>query len=196
MTWGRLNPGETSREYHSSTSVIVTVLGGWIVTAPLGLAAEEAAVTYYEHVLPILQENCQSCHRPSGLNITGLVAPMPLMTYEDTRPWARSIARKVETREMPPWFSSASSGVFSNERYLSDDEIETIVAWVEAGAPAGDVVAGPERRVFPEEINDGWTLGKPDFVVKMDPYVVADDVYDLNISFRKPVSENIIPEDV
>lgn len=178
------------------TSVIVTVLGGCLVLAAPGLAAEEAGVTYYEHVLPILQENCQSCHRPAGLNITGLVAPMPLMTYQETRPWARSIARKVETREMPPWFASAPRGVFSNERHLSDAEIDTIVAWVDAGAPAGDMAAGPERRVFPEELNDGWTLGKPDFVVKMDPYRVADDVYDLNISFRQPVTENEVPEDV
>ena len=178
------------------TSVIVIVLGGWLATAAPGFAGEETGVTYYEHVLPILQESCQTCHRPSGLNITGLVAPMPLMTYEDTRPWARAIARKVEAREMPPWFASAPTGVFSNERRLSDAEIETIVAWVDAGAPAGDKAAAPERRVFPEEINDGWTLGKPDFVVKMEPYLVADDVYDLNISFRTKLTEDEVPEDV
>ena len=66
----------------------------------------EAAVTYYKDVLPIMQENCQTCHRPSGANIGGLVAPMSFMDYRETRPWARAIAAKVESREMPPWFAS------------------------------------------------------------------------------------------
>ena len=178
------------------TFVIVTLFAGCLAISAPEAAAEEADATYYEHVLPILQSNCQSCHRPSGANITGLVAPMSLMTYEETRPRARSIARKVEAREMPPWFLSAPHGVFSNEKRLSNAEIDTILAWVNAGAPAGDMASGPEPLVFPEELNDGWTLGKPDFVVTMDPYTVTDDVYDLNISFRKAIAEDLVPEDV
>ena len=101
------------------------------------------AVTYYKDVLPIMQENCQTCHRPSGANISGLVAPMSFMDYRETRPWARAIASKVESREMPPWFASAPKGVFENERGLSDAEIDTILSWVEAGAPAGDMAHAP-----------------------------------------------------
>ena len=119
------------------------------------------AVTYYKDVLPIMQENCQTCHRPSGANIGGLVAPMSFMDYRETRPWARAIAAKVESREMPPWFASAPKGVFENERGLTDGEIDTILGWVEAGAPAGDLADAPLARQFAEDANDGWTLGAP-----------------------------------
>ena len=125
-------------------------------TTASGNAAD--AVTYYEHVAPILQANCVSCHQPAGQNIGSLVAPMSLTTYEEARPWARAIARKVKAREMPPWFAEAPKGVFSNERGLTDKEIATIVAWVDAGAPGGDKPKAPaplrvayrggERRLF------------------------------------------------
>jgi len=155
----------------------------------------ESAVTYYKDVLPIMQENCQTCHRESGANISGLVAPMSFMDYKETRPWARSIARKVESKEMPPWFATAPKGVFENERGLTDDEISTIVTWVEAGAPAGDMTDAPPAKQWAEAANDGWTHGKPDFVIKMDPYVVEDDVYDLNIIFYKKLTEAELPKD-
>ena len=155
--------------------------------------AGQDAVTYYEDVLPILQENCQTCHRPSGQNITGVVAPMSLMTFEETRPWARAIARKVEAHEMPPWFSSAPVGVFDNERRLTDQEVETIVAWVNAGSPAGNRTLAPAPRVFPEEASGGWTLGKPDFVVSMEPFLVEDDVYDLQPSISVAIPDEFIP---
>ncbi len=157
---------------------------------------EEAAVTYYKDVLPIMQENCQTCHRPSGANISGLIAPMSFMDYRETRPWARAIASKVESREMPPWFASAPKGVFENERGLTDTEIDTIQRWVEAGAPAGDMAHAPPARQFAEDANDGWTLGTPDFVVKMpEPYLVEDDIYDINITFYTQLTEDILPED-
>ncbi len=78
------------------------------------------------HDARIIQNNCQGCHRPSGTNLFGLLAPMPLTSYEDTRPWARSIAMKVRSREMPPWFADEPKGVFKNERGLTDVEISTI----------------------------------------------------------------------
>ncbi len=155
----------------------------------------EDNLTYYKDVLPIIQENCQSCHRESGANISGLVAPMSFMNYKETRPWARSIARKVESKEMPPWFASAPKGVFENERGLTIDEISTIVNWVEAGAPAGDTADAPPAKQWAEDLNDGWTYGKPDFVVKMDPYVIEDDVFDLNVVFYKKFTEEELPED-
>ena len=103
-------------------SAIAVVLGGVLLMAQPGSAADEK-VTYYEHVAPILQANCMSCHQPAGKNIGSLVAPMSLTTYEEARPWARAIARKVKAREMPPWFAEEPKGVFSNERGLTDKEI-------------------------------------------------------------------------
>ena len=160
-------------------------------------SAEEATdVTYYKDVLPIIQNNCQSCHRPAGLNVGGVTAPMAFMNYAETRPWARAIGRKVESREMPPWYASAPHGVFSNERRLSDAEVETMLAWVDAGAPAGDPAEAPAPRVFVEDTDDGWSQGRPDFAVKIpEPYFVEDDVYDLNISFYKQLTEVELAED-
>ncbi len=173
------------------------ILLGVCLAATPGYAENEASATYYKDVLPIVQENCQSCHRSGGANLSGLVAPMPFMSYEETRPWARSIARKVESKEMPPWFASAPTGVFENERGLTDDEISTILAWVDAGAPAGDRSDAPPARLFAEESNDGWSHGKPDFVVKMDePFLIDDDAYDINKSFFVTLDEDILPENV
>src|SRR4051794_19852509 len=103
-------------------------LGALLVSVVPGRAA--GRVTYYDDVAPILRANCQSCHQPVGRNMGALVAPMSLRTYEEARPYARAIARKVQSREMPPWFADAPKGVFSNERSLTDKEIQTIVAWV------------------------------------------------------------------
>ena len=180
--------------------ILVAVLAiGLAVAAAAPAHAEneaETAVTYYKDVLPIMQANCQTCHRPSGFNISGLIAPMSFMDYKETRPWARSIARKVESREMPPWFASAPKGVFENERGLTDAEIDTIVRWVEAGAPAGDLADAPAAVQWAEEANDGWSLGTPDFVVKMpEPFLVEDDIYDLNITFYTELTEELLPED-
>ena len=180
------------------TFVVLLAFGMVSAFAAPGYAENgaESAVTYYKDVLPIMQENCQTCHRPSGYNISGLIAPMSFMDYRETRPWARAIASKVEAREMPPWFASAPKGVFENERGLTDAEIDTILSWVEAGAPAGDMADAPQARQFAEDANDGWTLGTPDFVVKMpEPYLVEDDIYDINITFYAKLTEDILPED-
>ena len=177
--------------------VSVLALGTLSLFAAPASAENEATVTYYKDILPIMQENCQNCHRPTGLNIGGLVAPMSFMDFGETRPWARAIARKVESREMPPWFASAPTGVFSNERRLTDAEIDVIVRWVDAGAPAGDVADAPPAKEWMEAESGGWSLGTPDFVVKMpEPYFVEDDIYDLNISFYKKLADADLPEDV
>ena len=177
--------------------LIIGSVGALLVVAAPVFAGNEAEVTYYKDVLPILQNNCQTCHRPSGPNISGLIAPMSFMNYQETRPWARAIASKVESREMPPWFSSGPRGVFANERGLSDGEIETILTWVDAGSPAGDEADAPSPREFDEARHDGWSVGTPDFVVKMpEPYFVEDDIYDLNITFMKQLTEEELPNDV
>src|SRR6516164_1794479 len=123
------------------TSIFATAL------AVIGIAARGAAetpVTFTKDVAPILQARCQICHR------AGQIAPMSLMTYQEARPWARSIRQKVLAREMPPWFIDKNIGVqhFSNDVSLTDQEIATIVQWVDAGAPEGSPSDMPPPRQF------------------------------------------------
>ena len=91
-----------------------------------------AAATYAKDVAPIIQKNCMTCHRP------GEIAPMSLTNYKETRPWAKAIREVVATRKMPPWFADPKFGDFSNDCRLSDQEIQTIAAWVDGGAKEGD----------------------------------------------------------
>src|SRR5262245_56554392 len=120
------------------------------------MRAADAAPTFTKDVLPILQKNCQSCHRP------GQIAPMSLVTYDEARPWARSIKTKVESRQMPPWFADPAHGQFANDRSLSQHDIDVIAKWVDTGAPKGDAADAPPPVVWP---SDGWQI-KPDIVVK------------------------------
>ena len=113
--------------------------------------------TFYKDVLPIFEDHCQSCHRPRE------VAPMPLVTYEQTKPWALAIAHAVETRMMPPWFADPTYGHFANDPSLTEQQITTICAWAAAGAPAGDAGDAPPRKRWRE----GWNIAQPDLVVKM-----------------------------
>jgi len=153
--------------------------------------AEPGPATFYKDVLPILQKNCQECHRPSGLNMAGMIAPMALTTYQEARPWAKSIARVVQERVMPPWLAAPEfHGVFANERSLGEDEIATLVRWATAGAPAGNPADAPPAIVWP---SGGWSFGEPDLVIRFDkPFVVADDVQDLyaNITVDIPTTED------
>ena len=122
-------------------------------------SSAEEAPTYNGDVAQILNERCVICHRP------GTVAPMSLVSYRETRPWARAIKEKVRTREMPPWYADPRFGTFRNERRLTQEQIDTVVAWADGGAPQGEGVA-PEMPSFPE----GWMhpSGKPpDIVVEM-----------------------------
>ncbi len=176
------------------TLSIVAILGFALMATP---AVAQESVTYYKDVLPILQDNCQACHRESGYNISGLVAPMAFMSYEDTRPWARAIKSKVESREMPPWFATAPTGIWENERRLTDGQIQTIATWVDAGAPAGDQADAPPPKQFAKVNAEGWSHGTPDIVVKVDePYVVPDDAFDINTTITVPIPEELISEDV
>ena len=129
-----------------------------VTMGTIGLAPVAAAETptFYKDVLPILQANCQNCHRP------GEVAPMSLLTYEDARPWARAIKAATGSRKMPPWFADPSVGHFTNEKRLSPLEIQTLAAWVDGGAPGGNAADAPPARTF----NTGWNLA-PDIVVEM-----------------------------
>jgi len=118
---------------------------------------QPAPPTFYKDVVPILQNHCQSCHR------VGEVAPMPLVTYEQTKPWATSIAHATEMKMMPPWFADPRYGQFANDPSLGDEEIRTLSAWAQNGAPAGDSHDAPP----PKKWTDGWNIPNPDLVVKM-----------------------------
>jgi hypothetical protein len=106
-------------------------------------------------VLPILEKNCQSCHRP------GQVAPMSFLIYEGARPWAKAMKAAVRTRKMPPWFADARFGHFANDRSLDQSAIETIAQWADEGAPEGDAQDAPPPVKWPAE---GWEI-QPDLIV-------------------------------
>lgn len=171
--------------------------GAWLGAMGLALVAVPAAaqsqpaaqVTFTKDVAPIFQKACESCHRKDSLG------PMSLVTYEEARPWARSIKARVAARQMPPWHIDKSVGLqhFSNDRSLSDQQIATIVKWVDAGAPKGDMKDMPAPIKWPNE--ESWNLtslfGEPDLIVKSpkwtQPAVGQDAWY-------KPVVETGLTE--
>jgi hypothetical protein len=104
----------------------------------------------------VLQKNCQECHRP------GEVAPMPLLTYSEARPWAKAIKTAVVTRQMPPWFADPQFDHFANDRRLRQEEIDVLSAWADNGAPEGDAKDKPAEKQF----TNGWRI-KPDMVIEM-----------------------------
>jgi len=139
----------------SSLPVVISCVLGSVTLA--SAATESAPVTFYKDVLLVLQKNCQTCHRP------GEIAPASFLSYESTRPWAKSIKTAVLTRKMPPWFADAHYGKFSNDRSLAESDIQTLVSWVDAGAPAGDAKDAPR----PVEWVQGWRIPQPDAVISM-----------------------------
>ena len=175
-----------------------TMLGALALILAMGTPAwgEENSgserVTFTKDVLPILQENCQNCHRPLGQNLAGMVAPMSLMTYAEVRPWAKSIARVVNSREMPPWDANKEThGHFRNERTISDEQIATITAWVEQRAPRGKPSDAPAPVVFPKT---GWNLGEPDLIIDFpEPFFVGDDVEDLYHNVTVQLTKEQLP---
>jgi mono/diheme cytochrome c family protein len=139
------------------------VLGRAPAAAPAPADQQQSPVTFSKDVAPILYKNCVECHRPT------MFAPMSLMTYEEARPWARSIKQRVVAREMPPWGADPAIGHFRNDPRLSQADIDTIAAWVDAGAPKGNDKDLPVRPMFV----DGWTIGKPDAVFTMtEPFEI------------------------
>lgn len=136
-----------------------------------GEGSVPANPTFTKDILPILQKSCQDCHRP------GAMAPMSLLTYEETRPWARSIKEKVVTRYMPPWHLDRTVGEYSPDPSLSDAQIETIAKWVDSGAPRGKPADAPPSRVFPP--TNAWVFNEePDLVVTSTGFDVPADAAD------------------
>lgn len=113
--------------------------------------------TFYKDVVSILQQHCQTCHR------AGEIAPMPLVTYRDTKPYVKQIERMVSTRQMPPWFADPRFGKFSNDPSLTSDQIAALVRWAESGAIAGNPADAPPPRYW----TNGWNIPKPDAIVTM-----------------------------
>ncbi|HEY2012246.1 MAG TPA: hypothetical protein VGH38_02040 [Bryobacteraceae bacterium] len=166
--------------------VCAGALGAFLILPTLALGADAGSppVTFTRDIAPILQERCQECHRK------GTAAPMSLISYEETRPWAKSIKQRVITRNMPPWHIDKTVGIqhFQNDRSLTDAQIATIVRWVDSGAPQGNPSDMPPPKQFPDE--QGWTLakqyGQPDLVLKSDSYTMPAHGQDV---WFKPLTE-------
>ena len=143
---------------------------------PTNAVAQESP-TYTKDIAPIFREKCEVCHRP------GYIAPMSLQTYQEVRPWARSIKNRVEARQMPPWHIDQNVGIqdFDNDRSLSREQIALVGQWVDNGSPRGNPADLPEPAVFADD--DVWNFaelfgGAPDLIIHSTPYTtpaVAQD---------------------
>ncbi len=175
---------------------------GWMRSAAPALAlgvllassgpavAQDSVPVFAPDIAVILQENCQVCHQP------GAIGPMSFMSYDEVRPWAPIIKEKVVTQEMPPYHYDTNVGVqeLKSDARLSADEIAMIVAWVDAGAPSGDLAAMPEPVVWPDAAE--WRMaerfGQPDLVIASDPYTIPANGGD---SWWRPQVETGITEE-
>ena len=145
-------------------TLLVVLIGATalLVGGNIGSARE---VTFSKDVAPIVYRSCAECHR------TGEIGPMSLLSYKDVRPWAKSIREKVINREMPPWHADPKVGKWSNDRSLSQKEIDTITAWVDAGAKEGDAKDLPPVPKFVQ----GWSIGNPDAVISVPEQSIPAD---------------------
>jgi hypothetical protein len=162
------------------------MVGAVLAVAVPGLAADAPRpVTFSKDVAPIFQAKCQECHQPNS------IAPMSLITFQEARPWARSIKERVASRQMPPWHIDRSVGVqkFKNDMSLTDEQVETIVKWVDGGALQGDPKDLPTPK--PLVTDNEWTgvrdgFGPPDLVVKSPEYTMPAQRQDV---WFRPMSD-------
>src|SRR5437899_1074789 len=154
------------------------------------LAATKGQVTFAKDVAPILQQKCQECHQPNS------IAPMSLITYQEVRPWARAIKERVAARQMPPWHIDRSVGVqkFKNDMSLTDQQVNTIIAWVDGGALQGDLKDLPPAKPLVTDnewqaVRDGF--GPPDLVIKSSEYTMPGQHQDV---WYRPMSDIPITE--
>src|SRR5262249_7183811 len=136
---------------------VATIQASGCLIARATPAKAEGEITFTKHVAPILQKNCQACHRP------GQIGPMPLLTYDEAVSWADTIHEVISDNLMPPWHADPKHGKWSNDRSLSKQDRETLLAWIDSGKVKGDPKDLPPAKEFPE----GWTIGKPDLILKM-----------------------------
>ena len=145
--------------------------------------SDKNAITFAKQVAPIFQKRCEECHHGGGM------APMSLVTYEEARPWARSIREKVAGREMPPFHAAGAVGRYLNDPRLTDEEIATVVKWVDGGAPKGD----PKDLPAPIQWKNEWPFGEPDLVLKpRRPYTIKATKQDQYVFV---VFDHVLPED-
>ncbi|MBP6824752.1 MAG: hypothetical protein KA368_24610, partial [Acidobacteria bacterium] len=142
------------------------------------LKRNQPTPTFNKEIVRIFQKNCQTCHHP------GDIAPFSMMTYDETRPWARAIREAVALKKMPPWKPVAGCVDLKDARGLTQEEINTIVAWADGGAPEGAANDMPAPQTFPE----GWPLGEPDFVADMGANFTPVQGRDTYRCFSVPVS--------
>jgi hypothetical protein len=169
----------------------LAVVVGLLAAPATGRAEAPANPTFTRDIAPIFQEKCEACHRPES------IAPMPLRTYEEARPWARSIRTRVDARQMPPWHIDKSVGIqeFKNDRSLSNDQIATIVRWVDQGAPQGNPADMPPAIQWPTE--QIWTLAptfgqrEPDLIIRSTPWTQKAGAND---TWWKPVVDTGLTE--
>ena len=162
-----------------------------VLLASVAMSSQDrGAPTFTRDVAPIFQEKCQSCHRPDS------IAPMPLLTYQEARPWAKGIRERVISRAMPPWAIDKTIGIqhFANDRSLSDAQIQTIVKWVDGGAVEGNPKDMPPPVKWPDAT--GWNFaglygGPPDLIVKSPLYKVPAVAMD---AWYKPSVETGLTE--
>src|SRR5262245_57687073 len=176
----------------SAPSLRRALTGAFAIGAALAMprsvfaqGTSKAAPTFSKDIAPIFQDKCEVCHRPDS------IAPMSLRTYAEVRPWVRSIRTRVAERQMPPWHLDKTVGIqkFKNDRSLSDDQIDTILRWADAGAPQGDPKQMPAPKTWPED--QGWNFAplfgqkEPDLVIESYPFTmpaVSQDAWDKRVT--------------
>jgi hypothetical protein len=165
---------------------LITLGASLALAAPAAAQTAERPVTFSKDIAPIVQAKCQQCHQPNS------IAPMSLITYKDARPWARSIKERVATRQMPPWHIDPSVGVqkFRNDLSLSEQQIDTIVRWVDGGAPEGDPkdLPPPKPVVTTNEwqgVMDGY--GPPDLVIRSPEFTMPAQHQDVWFRPASPI---------
>lgn len=185
---GQAKPRGAAPLHHELADALSAALAGKPVTVarteavgcviePLTTVAKSAGPTYAEHIAPILNQNCVSCHRD------GEIGPMKLDSYTAAKAFAANIAQVTEKKLMPPWKPADGCGDFTGVRKLSEAQIQLISLWAKGGAPAGDLTKVPE----PPKFTKGWTLGEPDLVLKMpQSYQVAPSGADVYRCFVLP----------
>ena len=172
----------------SNKKLVATSAAGLLLMAattfakPAPVEESNPMVTFNKGVLPILQKNCQTCHRP------GQIGPFSMLSYKETRPWAKAIKAAVASRTMPPWLADPRYGHFTNDRSLKQEDIETIVRWVDEGAAEGNPKDAPAPVQWPAA---GWQI-EPDVTVELPPFAVpARGILDWqDIAFPAPFKED------
>ncbi len=165
-------------------SFCIAVSVGGTSSIGVGASLDKSGPNFSKDIAPILQKRCAECHHQGGM------APMPLVTFEEARPWARAIKEKVAKREMPPFHAAGQVGRYVNDPRLTEAEIIAVTKWVDSGAPKGNLKDMPESRTWKNE----WAHGEPDLVVKVQqPYTLKASTKDQYVFF---FFDYVFPEDI